>query len=126
MGWSRVDTADDGARLALGVPDSDQVFLMFACHPGSGAVRLTVVGRAGDGAAVELRSGQVWNRYPGAGEADEETDGAYDVQIRLNADDPVLRRLADTGELTVVQGRRRTTVPNGFAAFHDFLAVCRR
>lgn len=124
MTWVRADD-DEGARLALGVPDSEDVFLMFACRPRSGAIRLTVVGREGDGAAIELHSGKTWNRYPGAGEADEATDGAFDIQTTLDAEDPVLRRIADTGELSVVLGQRRVATPNAFAPFHDFLEACR-
>ncbi|MBW8813193.1 MAG: hypothetical protein JF588_07175 [Caulobacterales bacterium] len=125
MSWVRADGEGGDARLALGVPDTDDLFLLLACQPRSGAVRLTAVSAAADaGAVVELHSGPTWNRYPAAGQADAET-GGYDLQVTLNADDPVLRRVADTGELTVVLGQRRTVTPNAFAPFHDFLEACR-
>lgn len=126
LAWTLSESADEGAKLTLGVPDTDDVVLAFACHPRSGRLRLTIVARQADGAAVELRSGKLRARYPGAGAADEETPGAYDIQVELNADDPILRRVSDTGELTVVTGLRRTRTPNAFAQFHDYLNVCRR
>ncbi len=49
-----------------------------------------------------------------------------DIDFALKADDPVLAHLADTGQLSVVLGRRRLILPNAFAPAHDFLAVCRR
>ena len=49
-----------------------------------------------------------------------------DTQFQLNADDPVLARIADTGELTVVLGRRRMALPNSFAQANDILTRCRR
>jgi hypothetical protein len=125
MTWALDQVAGEGLKLTLGVPDSDDLFLMFLCQPRSGEVAMTVVARPQDGAAVELASGDLRRRYPAAGLASEETDGAVDLQAKLAADDPVLRRVADTGQLTVTVGRTRTRTPNAFAPFHDFIAACR-
>ena len=126
MAWSIDQNRDEGVKLVLGRPGTDDVRLMATCLPRSGAVRLTVIGRQGEPAVVELHSGKLWKRYAGAGVADEETLGALDIQFALSADDPVLARVADTGELTVVLGRRQIVLPNGFAQAHDFLVRCRR
>ncbi len=123
--WIR-DTSPEGlATLALGVPDTDDLRVMMSCRPRSGAVDLTIVGRPGDPAVIEMHSGKVWNPYPAAGHADEENPGAVDIDLKLSAADPVLRNLADTGGLTLVFGERITVLPNAFAPAHDFLAVCR-
>ncbi|THD58188.1 MAG: hypothetical protein E8A12_12785 [Phenylobacterium sp.] len=74
---------------------------------------------------MELHSGKLWKRYEGAGRGDDESLGALDIQFQLRADDPVLARVADTGELAVVLGRRRMILPNSFAQAHDFIAACR-
>jgi hypothetical protein len=124
--WSVGENRSEGVKLTLGVPDTDDVRLIMTCQPRSGAVLLTVIGRQGDPAVVELHSGKIWNRYGGAGTADAEADGIVDIQFQLNADDPVLARVADTGELTIVLGERRMALPNGFAQAHDFLKACRR
>ena len=84
-----------------------------------------MVGRTGDPAVIELHSGEVWNRYAGAGHPDEDTDGAVDIDLKLAAIDPVLVTFAATGELAVAFGSRRAVMPNAFAPAHDFLAVCR-
>jgi hypothetical protein len=74
---------------------------------------------------VELRSGEVSHVYAGAGQPDEETDGALDIQLKASATDPVLARLGDTGELSIVFPTRRIVLPNAFAPAHDFLSACR-
>jgi hypothetical protein len=126
MAWSVNETRAEGVKLVLGREGTDNVRLVATCPPHSGAVRLTVVGREDEPAVVELRSGKLSKRYAGAGVADEETLGAVDIQFQLSADDPVLARVADTGELTVLLGGRRMVLPNGFAQAHDFMRLCRR
>ena len=37
MRWVRSDNADEGAKLVLGVPGTDDVRVIMACRPGSGA-----------------------------------------------------------------------------------------
>jgi hypothetical protein len=113
------------AKLAFGVPESEQVRLMMTCRPHSGEVLITVVGLRGDPAAFELHSGETWARYAGAGAEDEETEGAFDIEVKAAVTDPVLSRLADTGKLTVVFPTRRIVLPNAFSQAHDFLNVCR-
>lgn len=125
LAWSRSEDPDSGAALILTGLDADDPRLKLSCWPGSGAVDLTVIGDRDDGAVVELHSGKIWNRYPGVGVPDGSRDGAFDVTVRLAAIDPVLLRLADTGELVVTLGARRIRTPNAFAPAHDFLAACR-
>jgi hypothetical protein len=126
MVWGLDENPDEGAKLALGVPGTDDIRMMMTCLPHTGVVRVVVVGRAGEGAVAELHSGEIWGRYAGAGHGDEETLGAIDIGFRLSADDPVLAHLADTGELTVVLTDRRLVLPNAFARAHDFMAICRQ
>ena len=125
MSWFYSEDRDEGAKLMLGVANSDDIRLMALCHPHSGKIRLTVFGRHGDTPVLGLVSGKLQSRYPGAGvEQDEESLGGVSLQFDVPADDPVLRRVADTGELTVFLGERRLEIPNGFAQEHDFLRVC--
>jgi hypothetical protein len=127
MFWGFTEDRQEGAKLTLGVPGTDDLRVMALCQPHSGEIRLTVFGREGDPPIVELHSGELWKRYGGAGvEYDEETLGAVDLQFRLHADDPVLARVADTGELRIKLGRRWLVLPNGFAQEHDFITACRR
>ncbi len=123
--WSRQD-ADGVAVLALAADDDALPALVtFACQPGSGAIDLTLTGLRRDGAVIELHVGKVWNRYRGAGLAADGPDAPLQILARLNAADPVLTALADTGELTIVQGALRHRAPNAFAPAHDLLGLCR-
>ena len=124
MSWARSDNAES-ARLVLGVPETDNVRVIAVCRPHSGEVDLTIIGRRGDGASVDLYSGKVWARYPGAGHPDEETYGAVDIDFKLSAEDPVLRQWTETGELKIVFPDRRILLPNAFGQAHDFVARCR-
>jgi hypothetical protein len=127
MHWGFTEYRDEGAKLTLGVPGTDDLRLMALCQPHSGEIRLTVFGRQGDPPIVELHSGKrLWKRYGGAGvQYDEESLGGVELQFRLHADDPVLARVADTGELRMKLGDRWLVLPNGFAQEHDFIAACR-
>ncbi|MBU1374685.1 MAG: hypothetical protein KKE02_07320 [Alphaproteobacteria bacterium] len=124
--WSRDDAPDRTARLVLAGPEADSVRLVLECTPGAGGVDVIVRGLRDDGAVVELHSGKTWNRYPGVGAPDDAVDGVFNIRVRLSAADPVLARLADTGQLRVVLGERRIHAPNSFAPAHDFLKVCAR
>jgi hypothetical protein len=125
--WMRADSPVEGAKLVLGAAEgTNDVLFMLACQPGSGVVDITAIGRKGDGAVIQLHAGKVWNRYPGAGQAEGESPGAVDIQLKLAAIDPVLQSFADTGEMTVVYAVRKVTLPNAFAPAHDFMNFCRR
>jgi hypothetical protein len=126
MGWVVGDVTRERASLALGVPDTDDLQMMLSCRPLSGTVDVTVVGRKGDGAVIELHSDKLVGRYTGAGHEDEENAGAVDIDLKLSATDPVLTNFAATGKLEVVFTGRRMRLPNGFAQAHDFLRLCRR
>lgn len=125
MSWIMGDVTAERASLALGVPQSDDLQMLLSCRPQSGTVEITVVGRHGDGAVIELRSDKLVGRYKGAGHDDEENAGGLDIDLTLAASDPVLTNFASTGKLTVVFSGRQVRLPNGFSQAHDFLRLCR-
>lgn len=122
--WRRHDT-DEAARLVLAAPGDPAPRATLSCTRASGAVDLALVGRRADGAMIELHAGETWNRYLGAGVTTDGPDAPLEIQVRLNAADPVLARFADTGELTLVQGEVTIRTAGSFAQAHDFLALCR-
>jgi hypothetical protein len=124
MVWGRSETPEEGAKLVLGQPGTDDVRLMMTCQPHSGVVLLTAIGGAQAPAVIEVWSGKLAKAYAGAGYADEGL-GAR-TQVTLQADDPVLQAFSDTGRLKVVFDDRWIVTPNGFAPAHDFLRICRR
>lgn len=118
--WRRDDT-DEAVRLVLAGPAK----VTLSCRRASGAVDLALVGRRADGAMIELHAGETWNRYLGAGVTTDGPDAPLEIQVRLNAADPVLARFADTGELTLVQGEVTIRTAGSFAQAHDAMALCR-
>jgi hypothetical protein len=125
MTWRLAGDELGQARLVLGAPGTDRVRLTMTCRPRSGAVVVTLIGRLNDPAVAELHSGEVWTRYAGAGHLDEATGRNMDIDFQIPADAPVLQRLADTGQLSIVLPDRRIVLPNAFAPAHDFLVLCR-
>jgi len=123
--WARDDT-DEAARLVLYQDGEAPRPVTLTCRPGSGLIDITVVGLRRDGAVIEVHSGKIWSRYAGSGLAEDGPDAPLEIRATMNAADPVLARVADTGELTIVQGERTIHAPNAFAPAHDFLALCRR
>jgi hypothetical protein len=115
-----------GLRLSLGYPDNRKVQVTLTCRARSGQIDFTFVGRTGDPALLELRSGELIQRYAGAGHADPDSPDTMIMEFPVSADDPVMRQVADTGELRIAYGDRRIILPNAFAPAHDFLRVCRR
>lgn len=114
-----------GMRLSLGNPSGKKVRVTLACRAHSGRIDFIFVGHTGDPALLELRSGELIQRYPGAGHADLDNPDTMLMEFPVSADDPVMRRLADTGELRIAYGDRRIILPNAFAPAHDFLRACR-
>ena len=122
-GWALAEDRD-GLRLTLGSP-ANRVGVSLTCQVRSGLVHFTLAGREGDPAVMELRSGDLIKRYAGAGHADPDVPGVMLMEFPVDADDAVMRRVADTGQLRIAFGDRRIHLPNAFAPAHDFLRACR-
>ena len=114
--WGLSENRTEGAKLALGVPGTDDVRLMMTCRPHGGEVKLTIVARRGDPAVVELHSGDLWKRYGGVGHDDEETLGGFDIDLRLPATDP---QAAMTARSAWVRRFPNITSARMIAAFHS-------
>ncbi|HLZ73685.1 hypothetical protein [Phenylobacterium sp.] len=126
VSWLLGETPQGTLQLMLGVPNSDDLRVLAACRPHSGEIRLTVFGQRGDPPIVELHSGELFKRYGGGGvDYGADSLGGVELQFQLRADDPILARVADTGELKMKLGDRWLNLPNGFAQQHDFLRLCR-
>ena len=123
-GWT-LDEEDGGLRLSLGYPEPKKVRLTLTCRARSGQIDVTFIGHTGDPAVLELRSGDLIQRYLGAGHDDPDHAETLITEFPVGADDPIMRRVSDTGELRIAYGDRRIILPNSFAPAHDFLRVCR-
>ncbi|MCR5879068.1 hypothetical protein [Phenylobacterium sp. J367] len=122
MAWSLHSVEGEGAKLAFGQPYSDNVVLMLSCQPGSGTVLVSANAPADARPELTLASGTRSARYradvaPGLGE------GAL-VEASAAAADPVLKRFADSGELSVAVNGRSTAMPGDRAKARQFVASC--
>ena len=111
MAWSLSHAEGEGAKLAYGQPQTDNVVLMLTCAPRSGAVQVSMTAPAGLGAeALRLSSGGRSARLAGQSAPSGLGDGLL-VEGEARADDPVLARFAQSGELAVALGARWTKLP---------------
>ncbi|MDB5416711.1 MAG: hypothetical protein JWP50_130 [Phenylobacterium sp.] len=127
MAWSLAQVDGEGAKLAYGRPQSDDVLVMLTCAPKSDLVRVsTVAGRATAKPSLGLRSGDRAQRYA----ADTAPSGFGDgvlLESSVRPDDPVLARFAASGELALDAEDQRTALPAADPAqARHFIESCRR
>lgn len=106
------------AKLAYGVPNSDQLALMVTCVPGDR--RATVYGD------VQLEAASVVQTVYGSQPIDPLSGGLAEEQ-RIALNDSALERLADRGRMTVVGDAGRFHLEAGAQERRlvgDFLAYC--
>jgi hypothetical protein len=109
MDWVLSQAPGYESKLAYGVPNSDSVVLMLSCQPRSDQVSVVLVGFAsGPRPTLTLGSGHTVARLP-ASRVQGMDD--FDVEATAPARSRPLHRFAETGELTVGVGARRTEMP---------------
>lgn len=117
----------DQAKLAYGVPNSDDLRLGMECVRGSGVVRLVRDVPPGAAAEFHLESGGDTQRIAARAEPSEMSGGQF-LTADLPAAAPVLARFAQTGWLAQWDdGLRAVHVaqPGSTRRPADFLAFCR-
>lgn len=125
MAWSLTHAEGEGAKLAYGQPQTDNVLLMLTCAPRSGAVQVSMTAPEGTGAtALKLSSGGRSARLKGESAPSGLGDGLL-VEAQTRADDPVLAKFAQSGELAVAVGARRTELPADPDKSRRFVESCR-
>lgn len=128
LGWSLHHAEDEGAKLAYGQPDSDNVLLMMTCQPRSGQVLVSMTTPSAVGVeAIEIASNGHSSRLPGAS-APSMTEGASLIEAIAPATDPALRSFARTGDIAVMANGRAARMPvrqAERATVADFFAECR-
>ncbi len=125
MAWSLTHAEGEGAKLAYGEPQTDNVLLMLTCEPRSGEVRVSMTAPDGSAAtALKLSSGGRSSRLAGESAPTGFGEGLL-VEAGARADDPVLTRFARSGELAVAVGARRTELPADPDKSRRFVESCR-
>lgn len=123
MAWRLTPAADgDEAKLAYGVPDTDDVVLMLACRPGSGAVQVTATAPTAP-ARLTLRSGSAVSSLPIQSEPAEIQSGVL-VEAATTVADPALAAFARTGALSFDLGGRATALAAAPDQARRFVATC--
>lgn len=128
MAWSLNHAEGEGAKLAYGQPQSDNVLIMMTCQPRSGRVMVSMTASAdAPSDAIEIASRGRNSRLaadatPGMGE------GAAYVEAQAAVSDPALKSFEATGDLAVMANGRKATMPvrgPERRAVSDFFASCR-
>jgi hypothetical protein len=104
MAWSLHETPEEGAKLAYGAPNSDNVALMLSCQPASGQVLVSTASVA-PAPAIVLKSGKSETALPAT--ATPSMGEGHFLEAGAKANDPVLASFARTGDITLVQGKER-------------------
>lgn len=128
MAWSLNHAEGEGAKLAYGQPQSDNVLIMMTCQPRSGRVLVSMTAPLdAPSDAIEIASRDHNSRLaadatPGMGE------GASYVEAQAAVTDPALTSFAATGDLAVMANGRKSPLPvrgPERRAVNDFFAACR-
>jgi hypothetical protein len=123
MGWSLSQAQGEGAKLAYGEPQSDNVLLMMTCQPRSGRVLISAPATSSE---IELVSGRERSRL--TGQAAPAMGDAILIEAQATPDDRALASFARTGDLALVADGRRASLPARSAeqrAIAGFFGACR-
>lgn len=115
MAWLLTQTPEEGAKLAFGEPQSDNVVLMLTCRPGSGEVVLARTGAADQPPAIILASGGREGRFAGEATPFGGASGVY-VEASAPAAHPALAAFRRTGDLTLREDLASIRLPADRAA----------
>jgi hypothetical protein len=99
--WSFADNPGEGAKLAYGRPQSDEVLVMMTCAPRS-QVLLSAV--AVGGSRLMLTSGEAQTSLDGL--VTDGFDGQGFLEATTSAKAPALTGFRSTGDLTMTSGGR--------------------
>jgi hypothetical protein len=123
--WSYQQDEYEGAKLAYGAPNSDDVLLMMTCAPRSGQVRLSAVTERAHEELV-LASGRARDRF--AGEVQPDELGGLLLEARAGADARSLSGFARTGKLSMAAFGETVNLaagPDERPGVSRFFEVCR-
>ena len=128
MAWSLNHAEGEGAKLAYGQPQSDNVLIMMTCQPKSGQVLVSMTAPMdAPSDAIQLAS-RSWSSRLAADATPGMGEGAAYVEARAPVTDPALTSFAATGDLAVVANGRRAAMPVRAperTVVSDFFASCR-
>lgn len=110
MAWTLSHVESEGAKLAYGRPQSDDVVVMLTCEPRSNQVRISAPAGSGAAHALALSSGPRTGRYPAEAGPAGFGDGLV-LESTTRPDDPVLANFAASGRLSINAGQGAVALP---------------
>jgi hypothetical protein len=99
--WSFAHNPGEGAKLAYGRPQSDEVLVMMTCAPGS---QVLLSAQAISGSRLMLTSGEAKTSLDGA--VTEGFDGQGFLEATTSSKGPALSGFRQSGDLTLTSGGR--------------------
>ena len=117
---------EEGAYLAFGMAESDDVRLGMSCTPGSGALDLWRDSADGNVREIHLESGGDTERYPAKTDESLMSGGVY-LTAQARTSDPVIQRFRRLGWIAVLEPDHRDTLvvhPESEAGIADFFSAC--
>ncbi len=99
--WSYADNPGEGAKLAYGRPQSDEVLVMMTCAPGS---QVLLSAAAVAGSKLMLTSGEAKTSLNGT--VTDGFDGMGFIEATTPARGPALSGFRQSGALTMTSGGR--------------------
>lgn len=121
-----LSTDDDTARLAYGVPESDDLKLGFDCRRGSGRLEIVALAEKGAKAEISLESGGESERFPARSEPSQLNDGVILIADASSAE-PVFQRFRRVGWIALWRNGERDAYaphPGSLPRIEDFFAFC--
>ncbi|MDQ8027569.1 MAG: hypothetical protein REJ23_02500 [Brevundimonas sp.] len=116
----------DGALLAYGLEESDDLRIGMECRKSTGRLALSTLAPEGAAAEIHLESGGDTERYPALSEPSELNDGLF-LTAEAKAGDPVFQRFRRLGWLALWQGEERHAYapqPGSGDRVERFFAFC--
>lgn len=99
--WSYADNPGEGAKLAYGRPQSDEVLVMMTCAPGA---QVALSAASLGGSRIMLTSGDAKTSLDGV--VADSFDGQGYVEASASSRAPALRGFRQSGALTLTSGAR--------------------
>jgi len=118
--------ADDSARLAYGLAESDDLKLGLDCRRGSGRLEMVAIAEKGAKAEIHLESGGETEQFPAAAEPSELHDGVF-LSAGASTAEPVFQRFRRVGWLAQWRGGEREAYaphPGSAPDIERFFAFC--
>lgn len=96
----------DGARLAYGLAESDDLRLGMDCRRGAGRLELSATSQDAGAREIHIESGGNTERFPAQSEPSELHDGVF-LTAQAQTVEPVFQRFRQVGWLALRQGVTR-------------------